>query len=205
MVAPRGEVCPWSDLVVPDDSWGGLLTLSARWKQMQSPAHFCGTCETLSWIELLRKAFQLLAFFLMHFVCVYTTGGNMWLLLKYDLHGFAEEGEKRTIQDFSRDKPRSVAMVRGLCVCPPQTPGQTRSLVWILLLDLPKPLKGCWTWQLEVGKHDLERYLFTLFVLLVLTRKLGLGHLSERAAWSKLRNQTLRSAQELIPVFLRNR
>lgn len=29
----------------------------------------------------------------MHFVCVYTTGRNVWLLLKY-LHGFAEEEEK---------------------------------------------------------------------------------------------------------------
>lgn len=30
----------------------------------------------------------------MHFVCVYTTGRNVWLLLKYYLHGFAEEEEK---------------------------------------------------------------------------------------------------------------
>lgn len=27
----------------------------------------------------------------MHFVCVYTTGRNVWLLLKYYLHGFAKE------------------------------------------------------------------------------------------------------------------
>lgn len=30
----------------------------------------------------------------MHFVCVYTTGRNVWLLLKYYLHGFVEEEEE---------------------------------------------------------------------------------------------------------------
>lgn len=49
-----------------------------------SRARLC-TCEAFTWIELLRKAFQLLAFFLMHFVCVCTTGKNVWLLLKYYL------------------------------------------------------------------------------------------------------------------------
>lgn len=30
----------------------------------------------------------------MRFVCVYTTGSNVWLLLKYYLHGFPEDEEK---------------------------------------------------------------------------------------------------------------
>lgn len=54
----------------------------------------CSTCKTLAWIEPLRKAFQLLALLLMRFVCVYTTGRDVWLLLKYYLHGFSEDEEK---------------------------------------------------------------------------------------------------------------
>lgn len=60
-----------------------------------------------------EKVFQLLAFFLMHFVCVYTAGRNVWLLLKYYLHGFAEEKAPYNSQHI---KFHGVVMVWGLCI-----------------------------------------------------------------------------------------
>lgn len=165
-----------------DDSWGGLLTLSSLWNQIQKAVHFCGTWETLSWIELRRKAFQLLASFLMHFVCVYTAGRNVWLLLKYYLHGFAEE--EKASYNSQHIKSRDVVMVWGLCISPQQTPVQIYGhIIWIPSLDLQKPLKGPWTWQVEPWTfHNLECCLnvsvCVVVIHLILTRKLGFDHLS---------------------------
>lgn len=77
----------------------------------------------------------------MHFVCVYTAGRNVWLLLKYYLHGFAEEG--KAPYNSQHIKSRAVVMVWGLCASPRQTPVQMYGCILrIPSLDLQKPLKG---------------------------------------------------------------
>lgn len=128
-ITQKGLPLDW--LSLSGDGWGGLLTWAPFGSRSERRA-LCGPCEALGCIELLRKAFQLLAFFLMHFVCCLYHRGTVWLLLKYYLHGFAE-GEKPTVQDLSREKSHSVA-VFGVCgsVLPSR-----RTDRWLHHLDTP--------------------------------------------------------------------
>lgn len=68
----------------------------------------------------------------MYFVCVYTTGRSVWLLLKYYLHGFAEE-EKPLYN--SQEICVTVLQCFGVCTSVPlkKIDGY---IIWILLLAL---------------------------------------------------------------------